>query len=295
MVTSQRSRRHHSTPQFYLRRFADRDDRILAFDLRRRRLLPPQNVRNVGFENDFHTIVTNQGPDDGIEHLVGALEGQFARGFASLPEDFPPSDETRAHVAMFVALQFIRTPAWRELLRTGEANLRKELAQFWANIALHKGPESVEWKWHESLMEIDDREQMRQLLERTAEADYKLSVGSGGHLLQILDVLSDIRYSRAILRRAWTLVHATEPAEFITSDNPVVMYGDGDLGLGTAESIALPINRNWLLEMTLDQRDEGKLRRAPPGLVAEYNSGTRSQASRFLFAHPLIQKRTLTG
>ena len=118
---------HHWVPQFYLRRFADPDGRIWAWD-RRRDLIFPAGSKQIAGERHFYRMpeLAKLGSDPlTMEKQLADLESNAAaitHKWLGCVRDMNPGDrmeipvEDRETMALFIALQFYRTKDVRELL-----------------------------------------------------------------------------------------------------------------------------------------------------------------------------------
>lgn len=290
-----RSTRHHTVPQFYLRRFADQDERLQILNKDTASIYGPTHIRNVAVESNFHTINTEDGPSDEFELIVAQLEMIYAAGVAGLDKRFPPGDESRAYVSMFVTFQFVRSSTWRNITLTNQGEMMKWMSQMMARDALNNDAARA---WYEANVgEGKTDEELDELLNWQADGDYEIVVDGQEHIREMLNHLQDGRLANLILNRSWSLIYTRHPDEFITSEHPVALWSshNGPLGLGSAEEVTLPLDRNRLLLMTKNPADQGKRRLATPGQVRHLNARTRGAARRFAFAHPLTRREVLRG
>lgn len=300
-MTAQRSIRHHTVPQSYLRRFADRDKRLHALNVVSGAILKNQHIRNVGFEKDFHTVEGPDGPTDEIERAIDKFERAFAKGLRGIDERFPPTPEARAAISLFVAFQFVRTARTREVIQDALSDVMKWSAKFEASYVLNQLPPDTATGYVRERLSRDDiiPDEATELLETLSEADYDLEIDPSEHLQQMLDVLVDPEYAQMVDRRAWAMCYTDARHEFLISDHPVAVAGSpfpsGHAGLGNALELSLPIDRNRLLLMTLDPDDEGKRRVVTAAEAQGLNRRTRDSALRFVYGHPLVTDGWLRG
>lgn len=103
-------------PAFYLRRFADSDERLLVRD----RPTGRQSSRTVSklAITDFYTVVSNDGTFDGrMEQLLCTVEGEAAELLKLLLSPYrrpgPLTEAQQATLCQFLAFQMVRGPRKR--------------------------------------------------------------------------------------------------------------------------------------------------------------------------------------
>lgn len=113
---AQRTKRQHLTAVSYLRRFADERGRVTAYDKRDGREFTA-HVREVEVERDFYTIEESGRPSDAFERFMGTdVEGPAVGAFDRLvAESVPPTPEDRIVIVKFMALQYVRGRAYRDM------------------------------------------------------------------------------------------------------------------------------------------------------------------------------------
>ena len=300
-MTARRSVRHHTVPQFYLRRFADYDERLRALNLESGEILERQHVRNVAVEKGFHTLADAGDPTLDIEALFGQVEGELAEGLRSIDKRFPPTPEARAAISLFVAFQFVRSSRTRKVIQDTLSDVMKWSAKFEASYALNKLPPDTATAYVRERLSRDDitPDEATELLETLSEANYDLEIDPSEHLQQMLDVLTDPEYAEMVNRRSWAMCYTDARHEFLISDHPVAVAGSpfpsGHAGLRNALELSLPVDRRRLLLMTLDPNDEGKRREVSAAEAQGLNRRARDSALRFVYGHPLVTDGWLRG
>lgn len=118
---------HHYVPQFYLRRFCDAAGRLWAWDREADRVFIA-SPGSVAAERLFYylDVLAEQGHDPLtmerqlalIEHEAACITSQWIEwiGAGCLGMQVPIPDQNRAIVALFIALQFLRTADARDIL-----------------------------------------------------------------------------------------------------------------------------------------------------------------------------------
>lgn len=118
---------HHYVPQFYLRRFCDSAGRLRAWDREADRVFIT-SPGSVAAERSFYhlDVLAEQGHDPltmerqlaSIEHETAYITNQWIEWIRDghLGMQVPIPDQNRAIVALFTALQFLRTADARDIL-----------------------------------------------------------------------------------------------------------------------------------------------------------------------------------
>jgi Protein of unknown function (DUF4238) len=258
---------HHIQSEFYLRRFtvpaaraADAD----GFWVYRRgqgtpTFLPPETT---AIRSHFYSYRDDSGQrNDGMENLLGKVESRIAPIIAGLtaPGGFPPTDQDRRYVAFFAALAFVRTPKMR---RWAVAMFERE------GLPMLRGMADDETKLRQSVerynaqkgttVSLDDaREGLTTILAGLASGDVALTLRERAQVgvpLTFIEPMLGI-----MLGLHWSLLEAPPGAEFVTSDNPVVM---------AHAPAGQPLDRDMELTFPLDSRHCLLLTRgAPDGAV----------------------------
>jgi hypothetical protein len=109
--------KHHTVPAFYLRRFADSNQRLLIRDRPTGRLFPPRTVSGLAV-TDFYTVVSKDGAFDGrMEQLLGRVEGETAQLLKLLLAPYrrpgPLTETEQVTLCQFLAFQMVRGPRKR--------------------------------------------------------------------------------------------------------------------------------------------------------------------------------------
>jgi hypothetical protein len=120
-------KRHHYVPQFYLKRFADARGRLWVWD-KLKNVIFQSNPKNVAAENNFYWMqeLADAGHDpntlekqlSGLEANVSLITDQWLYWFSDLELgkkiDIP--EINREEVALFIAVQWLRTSDQREII-----------------------------------------------------------------------------------------------------------------------------------------------------------------------------------
>lgn len=283
----QLSRRHHTVPRFYLERFADAGDRVQQVWLPGDRQ-HPVSISSASVIRDFYNINigTKEEPtlSDFWEKRFSEVEGMAAKAFEAVVDDriWPPRDEDRDAIALWAALQHLRSPAIRNqqqdhvaaIIRVqtavaGIAHLKKVMTE---GLQREVGEAELECEWEDL----------------TKPGGPKIELGASAHIRILRDLIEPTAQMFAGCR--WMLYRFRRRA-LLTSDTPVTLLAHPDahpmmgVGLGTAGAFLVPLSRRVGLYMGQPEMPDTHLQGTT--VIARYfNSLTANNARRSVFHHP---------
>lgn len=198
------AKHQHYVARLYLRRFAcetHKNPRIWAFDKQRRTAVRP-SIKNVAGEMYFY-----ERTDTGVERGLQQIEDAFLPGYQQLCEGGGVDDltaENRAQIALYLAVQQVRTPEFRQTLKSSVDGLKR-----WA--------EHYDHQIDPSLTEI------------TEEECRKIQIGTlVDHTPQMAVIMVQMKWMK--LRNETALPYWTSDHP-VTLHNPIRTPGLGNLGL----------------------------------------------------------------
>ncbi len=113
------SRRHHFNPKFLLKGFTPsgkRNDLVWEFD-GDRFTKNRGTTKSVAWETDFYAIEREGERPDAVETMMGEIESTAAPIVSAIIEEHEmPRGRDFAHFLIFLALMYMRGPAWRDTL-----------------------------------------------------------------------------------------------------------------------------------------------------------------------------------
>lgn len=181
------NKKHHFVPRFYLSRFAAAEASIQLYNFRIRKIVRTANIKNRCYRDYMY------GKELDLEHGLAQLEGAFSplikkiERLSALP---PPLSEDHETLCVMTILQYARTAY--------SADAVNEFTDgFWRSILKH------------------DPRVTQEMLDRVKITQKEPARFAVTHFLQNYHLIMDLSYR---------LLVAPSGTEFITSDNPVVMY-----------------------------------------------------------------------
>jgi hypothetical protein len=277
-------RRHHTVPQFHLRRFANEQGHLIRVELpgsKRDRV----SVRDATVEKYFYSRELPDGSwTASAEDRLAEIETRAADALRDLldAESWPIPPDTREGIASWAALQFLRTPANRQALN--------ELADFALKLEIAVGGRA---RLRQVLEEIDggqvgDKDVGDWWTEMRQFDTYQLVNHPNFHI-QHIGRLLPATFTQ-FLRRGWNFVRFNRKA-MITTDTPVVLlHGPGQdhglpAGLATAGGILVPLDRRAALVMAEPGGQDYQIA-GTTSLSKTLNQLLADDARRAVFHHP---------
>lgn len=270
------SKRHHTVPNFYLKRFASahRVPRIGAANVHdgKRVVMPTSNAT---VRNNFYALEGHPDGADVFESALSELEGVAARIINRVTEGvWPLGREDREHLGVFLAFQLLRGPDTRATMDQSSESLLSA-------VITHLGVDGLRRKLLGQGKEVRD-DLLEDLVQR-AEQPNGLSVKttSLGHIEQILELVP--RVMPYLVGRPWALIRF-DRKKLLTCDTPVALVADPDkgdksgVGVMTAWGIAFPVTREIGLLLTdphpLWEEEEEAGHREPAEVMERTASGS---------------------
>lgn len=243
------------------------------------------HVDKAGVVKDFYR---RRRPDGSwvqdIERSLDGLEGQALPLLRALPYRWPVKRGDKAVIAEYMAVQVLRSPAFREFdaWRTAET--------------------FYEWR-REVLLSSDRRVDVPAEFDRLREQEALLGMDSQ-RWMRTFDLIAKTASFYAGMH--WTLIQAPPTIEFCTSDHPIVPW---PLGVRTAEpgptplrkglrpvlEVRFAIDRQHALLLTWRDAPDGDRFGVDRGIVANVNAFARGQARYQWFHHPDVAPIVAAG
>jgi hypothetical protein len=288
---------HHTVPQFYLRQFANDSERIttvrLPGDMRY-----TSSVKKTAAINRFYSIDGHPSGADVFEKGLSELERFAAQVLqAIIAGEWPLSEQQRARLGTFMAVQYLRGPDHRRTLEYLAAQMTRLEVQV-------TGPENVkQWVRKRYGVEVDDDEAEVLWQQATQPGGPPMTISPIAHIEQIVDgAQSLLTY---VISRPWQLVRFGRRS-LVTSDSPVGLVRNPDdepwqgVGFATAWGITFPLTRKLGLIMSditpmveqnfpVEHVREGQLDSVEKGTTAFakfINESTVRSASEYVYHHP---------
>ena len=231
---SERTRRQHHVPQFYLRHFTSDGTHLFAFNKDDKRSFS-SSTKGVGQDRDFYNICEKLDDnyvdpliiDKSITNLEGTLSQWFSEALESLEQSGTITEDQRYQLSLYVAFQYFRTKEFRALsVETVEKLAEADMSILLQQMGIDVPPESFEATF--------DREKASMLqasrlfdLPTMAEA----ACGLGSHI--------------------WVFGENTTGQPFYTSDNPIASRPHSGIHgiLARGIELAFPLSSNRILVM----------------------------------------------
>lgn len=284
----QRTKKQHLVPRFYLERFRDPDGFVWTYANGKKPFgrIPLET----GVETNFYSPIGEDGERiDDAELLLSEIENAAAPHWDSLLDGEVMKGLGRDNIAIFVAAQYLRSPASVSAAAELSAHLFQQIGRF---TAMHK-------EAHEDSMDKFDahtgqttspeqRESMRNFILDTDSYHLDVSRYAGISVLNSIETIAE-----HLLNMRW-VVGRSKGQHLITSDCPVSrvtdpnthspLRGDGGFRNKTVR-INLPLSSKHMLEMNWGGEEREGVVDIPRQMAREMNRLRAVKAERFVFAH----------
>jgi hypothetical protein len=276
---------HHYVPKFYLKGFTDKNKRLWVYEkgANAPRESTPKSEGNI---ENYYTFTDRGYPNDQAERMLARAESAMAPVIRKLANPLFVMNETqRSELYTFVALTYVRVPAYREFIDRQAGEFMKRFTQETARdadkfCALLKKYESTTGK------SLPDYEKFRNFL---LSDDYTVSQKSAGfNLLQIFR--SSLTISEVLETEYRHDVHYAPPGMyFMTGDNPIITIEpeiDGSAFIGTGfgrprTKVVFPLNKRACL--ILSRRGTEQRIEASPAHTRQVNEMIMGVSQRFVY------------
>jgi hypothetical protein len=285
------ARRHHVVSKFYLRYFADDNERVTTVMLPGDRTFP-QSIGEASVQTGYYTVIDQQGQESDVaEQALSVVEAHAATAWREVVAGvWPLPDDHRGSVAAWVALQLLRGSSMRDSM--------SEIASLALLLQVIVGGRR---RLREALIAagepVDDDTVNREWVELFRDP-FRAEARAEHHMQQLADMLP--RVTQSLLDRTWLLTVYKRKA-LATSDHPVYVVPNEELtrtgrgtGIANATVIHVPLTRRHSLAMYQPSAVPTQLAALGrdfrwPGVTATAlysNSCAVNSARRFLFHHP---------
>lgn len=240
-------------------------------------------------ETNFYSPIGRTGERfDEVEELLATIEGNAAPLWDKLTDGKVFKGEEREHIAIFLAAQYLRSPAVVGAGAKMMAQLVHHTARFIASDReVHE--RSVD-QYEQATGEVispEDREKMRVFLSDPKNFSINVLRSAGLPMLGGVGNLADI-----FMKMKW-VVGRSKDQHLITSDSPVTrasdpathspIYGDGAFSNKTVR-VSFPLTPTRIIEMTWRGEERERVVEIPKAMARELNGLRAAQAERFVYA-----------
>lgn len=277
---SSNARAHHYVPQCWLAGFTEsgeKDGRLQQTDIKTGNQWPT-NPRNAGHQRDFYRLSDPEKDPLLVETKLAGIEGTIAPILQRLDRERRlPDDDELGSLIVFMAIQWIRVPAFRPFLfNFTDTFMRDKLSD-----AL-----SSQESWERTLQQAAipagaEGSEYHKMREFFQSGEFSLNIGNDWYLKE--GFINAIGVMESLEKRHWGVV-VSDAGDFVASDNPVVMDGPASerMGFENAGVVIYPISRHLVLYGT---RTAISIPHMEPIDVARHNTFMMMTASSYVYSH----------
>jgi len=284
-------KRHHHVPQFYLKRFAQKDGpahRIATVPLDTPDRARVGSVADTAVISEFYTVVNEDDADSlVVERLLARVEAESKAPLERLAAGvlFPPQPLDRHQLSLFFALQWARGPHIRRAMEAA-ADIATKM-----QMSVVATEESVRRQLKERDGADPSREEVAAVLDWIRdERRWESALPQNEFVAMMLD--HALTVAPKLFQRYWTVVRYPEDG-LVICDAPLALYVHPEnrepfrgVGIGTADEVNVPLDRRTLLVMHHDGAIGNRVIDAPGQDVDDCNQLLVSGARQEVYAHP---------
>jgi hypothetical protein len=283
--------KHHYTPVFYLRGFTadgSPDTKLFVHDVTTGKRFH-QIPKNTGFQNQMYRVDADGIEDPNIlERAFNEVEGPFGVVLAAIRANRVVPGETDFNVLLnFVALQFARVPAFKEMVnRTGDQISRLILKQAVVSKERFEQVRAGMLASGVASMKSAKFEEIKEFIDR---GEFTFEASQAEYAQQLIQGMNTAL--SALGQRSWKFFFCDDVgSSFICSDNPVYLQWTTDRhpkwmspGLLMPDTVVfVPLTKNILFYGTFEGDDEVLVGNRK--LVGAVNKHLLERASRFVLS-----------
>lgn len=203
-----KTRAQHYLSQCYLKGFSDlKNGFIIPIDIKGKRVLFPSNTKNLAQERDFNRVDIEGVAPNYLEDALGVeFEGNVSTALRNIENTNRFEGEDRNFILNLITLFAVRNPARRMQYN----NMIEQGSKMVLSIAAQQVGRRVNGvRITEDFKRIVDEDKFNVILSRNEHIRAELSIFN-----ELLPYF---------FRRKWMLIKASDNAQFITNDFPVVL------------------------------------------------------------------------
>jgi Protein of unknown function (DUF4238) len=285
---AQRTKKQHVVPRFYLTRFCDADGMVWTYAAKIDAIA--RKPEATAIETNFYSpVVVGNERFDEIETLLARIEGDAAPLWEEVLAGKVMAGEGREKIALFLAAQYLRSPATIAAGAELAAYFMHHTAQFLVSSKeVHdKSVDDYEAETGKAISP-EEREKIRDFLKDPKKYYINVLRAAGLPMLGSIGHLAD-----TFNNMKW-LIGRSNDQHLITSDSPVVrtsdpkthgqIYGDGAFANKTVR-VTFPLSPERILEMSWQGSERERVVEMPKKMAREMNGLRAANAERFLYAN----------
>ena len=212
--------RQHILPQFYLRGFSNDGKLIYAFD-REDGEIRRQPIRKTACQTDYYTAIGIDGKKNKeIEDYFSFIEGKAAEPIKKLDAGIDISDTEKSFLSFFLGYFFVRGDYYKNVFNEGGKKFGKifleEITSSTSNIK-----EMIDS--YENSTGDKTNLTSEKFLETLNNCSIKFHLPKEFRLDAMLN--AGLEIGVLIYNMAWLVQYCHKESSFITSDNPLTIYG----------------------------------------------------------------------
>ncbi|MFN7097057.1 MAG: DUF4238 domain-containing protein, partial [Gammaproteobacteria bacterium] len=205
-------KRHHYRSRFYLNKFTINNS-LIAIDLKQSKILSNCDPINFCVEKHFNTVEADGFESTVVETMLSKHEKLAANAITALENGAQFKNEIKGDILRLITMFAIQSPKRRKLWAKTEVDMYKAL---WDSI-------KAQWLTAQLGTQVHDLEVTQELKDILPFLQVEVSlITTSRHISLELSAAEMI--FKLLMKRSWTVIYAPNNADFITSEEPVMLY-----------------------------------------------------------------------
>lgn len=226
---------HHYVPRMYLSGFFDRAQvtkkQHVLWRYRPGGRPTPKGLKKVAEQTDFYDL-PELGEDNDIEEMLSQIEHTVAPHLKKVRAgQWPFSPQEKAELSFYIALQYTRTPWFRELANQSATSLQR--AGLGVMLERAGGVEGFleGMKKDGEEIKVSDVESLKEFIEQVVDGSVPMEQQNKAWNAKVMLQHAE-RMGELFAKMRWTLLKAPTGSAFVTSDVPTSMVDPAVLHAG---------------------------------------------------------------
>lgn len=221
-------KRQHYIPQFYLKNFSQDKKRVYIYDKNKgeKEKIRYQTTLKIAHQNNFYTFRSKKGGKENLEKVFSAFEGKAASIIQKVRNQKQISESDKEKLALFVAFQDTRTPAFKKRTEAMHTQMGEKIARMSMRMTSDdtlkkffkkkKGKEMTE-------IEIKD---LKNFATNPKRSKIAFKYPNGWWIRIMLE--TGMATVPAFMTMDWFFLYTSQPYAFITNDKPLMIVPPKD-------------------------------------------------------------------
>lgn len=215
------TKNQHHVPQFYLKKFTNKDNKLEILDCKRRKIVTPRSPKSVCSEEYFYSV-NNEFDEISqiLEAEFGKIETKISQAYDKIAEKFISfkqiTENDKMLVATFMSFQYLRGPYMRQQIRKMSEESTKLI-----NKSIFDSPmaDKIFDRYELGTGNKISKKQREAVSEFATKGEYEVETNNLLHLRMMGEIEG---FRNLFFGKDWLVFISKSNKNFVTSDNPVI-------------------------------------------------------------------------